>query len=557
MYRRDSGISIPRLRGSARLAAGWAERGLVGVAEEGAEMAFGALAAADLPVVAAAAVPALIASSMSTDFDVAMDFVNNSPLFPQKRMKVSAQQMVNAQANKAAVSKTKPAPMKRDKVVKVSKRLREKVKEVIEDEKCAGTFIETQTGVIVRQYSRQNNDGSWWRTGYIEFQDEKIALQDNNEMPFRGCSWSQALIPFINCNVSAPTANTNVVNYFWNDYSGTDSHYNLTYFSPGYVWDKISKQYGLKDYNEEIRFTSNNLSGRANVATGAGERTPRGLKVRVENSYVELSLNNVSQRRQTLEIYVCVPKKAWHPTYPLETLFRGAENMFVDAENNMLDVQNKTWTRRQKINYLLHSDMVTPSCVNEFKAAFNTQKIVVTMAPGERCFQTIQGPKNTVYDFTAICAKAEGFLNESDSRLMPGVFKGLGFTLLIKQVTDEQLAINTNGTDRTGPVNVPGAWTNQPAFSQLLTDGEFGCPVSVQTKAYLRYTMPEIAGGYNNGNAVFTTNNDRKDKLTMVSFPDFILNNGQTENRRVTYDVFDEENPLQTSSNIGIGSMRK
>jgi len=477
-------------------------------------------------------------------------------------MKVTAQQMVNAQANKATVAATKPVPMKRGKNVKVSKRLREKVKEVLEDEKCAGTYIETQTGIIVRQYNPVDENGVWWKDGQIDFQagNEKVALEDNTIMPYRGCCWTQAMIPFINCNVTAPTPTQNVVNYFWNSWSGYNSHYNLTYFSPSYVWDKVSKQYGLKNYDEEIQGFGNYLTGRTNIVSGnpGDNLTPRGIKVKVENAYVELSLCNVSQRRQTLEIYVCVPKKAWHPHYPLETMFGGAENMFVDLSNNQVDVQNKTWTKRQKVNYVLHSDMVTPTMFNEFKSAFNTQRIVVTMAPGERCFQKIQGPRNTLYDFTAICAKAEGHLTEQESSKLRGVYKGLGFTLLIKQVTDEQLAINTNTTDRTGPgQNLPGAWTNQPAFSQLLSAGEFGCPVSIQTKAYLRYTMPENAGGYNGVTSALTTNNDRKDKLTMVSFPDYILNSATTQNRRVTYDVFDEENPLQTSSNIGIGSVRK
>jgi len=66
MQRRDSGYGISPVRNvRQRVARGFIQRGLAGVAEEVGEAALGALASAELPFIAAAAVPALIAASIS------------------------------------------------------------------------------------------------------------------------------------------------------------------------------------------------------------------------------------------------------------------------------------------------------------------------------------------------------------------------------------------------------------------------------------------------------------------------------------------------------------
>jgi len=457
--------------------------------------------------------------------------------FPKRKSK-----MVTAgPADKSRTSTKRKAKQVKGKSVKVSKNLRAKVEKVIEGDKCHGTYVKRQTGLIGRVYVEANLDATdtFLRMQVDGMGNQAWCVRDINVMPWNSCGWFTAAMPFFitrgATSAGIRTVTDQIANVSVNE---SDS---LHFFTPLQVWDIVSKQYGsTKNLIQVPSDTAANFTMKAQVGGGIPTVSSRGLKVFMQNSYVELSFQNQAVRTIKLEIYQCTPKKKVVERNPLTSFIDGLLSDVEAVENNQRITTNRNYTPWQYVNDALRQEDIDPNICPEFKANWSYEKSVVVIAPGESIAYKIQGPQNYEYDFD----KFEGLIDSLEPKRWAS-FKGVGMYLMIKVIGDKQWSINTNAGTNTNVATweATSGFNNHPGLNAIGTNEAFGWPIVVDAKSYYRYSMPDVIGGIVNGNAGYTVNNQRKDMFHYVSRPDYCLNI-VGDNRRLQGPLFNEENPV-------------
>lgn len=466
----------------------------------------------------------------------------SASIFPGKR-----KSMVSGPADKSRGSMKRKAKQAKGKTVKVSRRLREKVEKVIEGDKCHGTYIKRQSGLIGRVYVEGNLDSAdtVLRMQVDGMGNQAWCVRDINVMPWNSCGWFTAAMPFFitrgATSAGIRTVTDQIANVSVNE---SDS---LHFFTPLQIWDIVSKQYGsTKNLIQVPSDTAANFTMKAQVGGAIPTVSSRGLKVFMQNSYVELSLQNQAVRTIKLEIYQCTPKKKVVERSPLTSLLDGLFSDVESLENNQRITTSRNYTPQQYVNDAVRQEDIDPNISPEFKTNWSYERSVVIIAPGESIAYKIQGPKNYEYDFD----KFEGLIDSLEPKRW-AAFKGVGMYLMIKVIGDKQWSINTNvGTNtNTATWEATSGFNNHPGLNAIGTNQAFGWPIVVDAKSYYRYSMPDVIGGIVDGNAGYTVNNQRKDMFHYVSRPDYCLNT-VGDNRRLSGPLFNEENPVSGIATI-------
>lgn len=466
--------------------------------------------------------------------------LNSDKNLTKKMGKQSAQlKGINLLAQRSRTIKTGDLSLKRGKKVKVSRKLREKVEEVIEDNKHHGTFVEKFAGIIARIWG--DNDDIQGTCQVDGMPNQITRIWDGKTMPFNSCGWFSDLMPFVDF-VKPATGES-----YATQRNALETHH-LHFFTPLQVWDMLSKQYGEKLLSQPPSNTGNNfwMTQHTEAHPTAGTRGSRiynvkGLKIKVERSYVELLFHSQSQRHVTLEIFACVPKRKVGDGTPLHDFRDGLVQFHDEYANNVVTLQNKDVNTTTFIRDAMRMADVEPNLAPKFKANWSYERTVIQLAPGERTTTKINGMVNTEYDFTKLEALT------SDVGLW-GTYKGLGVYLMIRHVVDDQLIINSNvNTDVTA-----ASWTAesgimpQPGFTGK--PNEISCPIFVQAKAYTRYCIPDSVGGITESTAAAVPGKkfnltERKDKFTLYDKNNYVLSQNNANFYSYVYDFFDEENP--------------
>ncbi|QKI28975.1 Cap [Sanivirus suspensae] len=449
-----------------------------------------------------------------------------------KKMKSTSSSAINQQSTRIAVKKTAKAAVKSKPVVKVPPHLRSQIKEVMNDEKYQGTFIERMTGIIARQYA--NVKDNTVSSGFIDgMANQMIRTFDHNEMPHQSCGWFSDIQPFFDTNNAEPPVVTG---------RNPLERFGLHFFTPLQIWDYVSKQYGEKQLSAPPSETDNNFG---TISTSAGEeiRAARGLEVTVLKAYVELTFHNQSQRHITLELWHCVPKRKIHVKGPLQDFSDGIFELFSDASDprqKNVTIQRTDDNANLHVRDALRMVDVDPTLSPSFKISWDYEKILVHISPGEKYSYKLNGPTNIKYDFT----KFENIIQTLSPSLW-GAFKGYGIYLMVRHQTDSQWFKNT----KDAPDATESAFAMQPGFVPAV--GELSCPVFVTSKAYCRYVMPDQVGGITPAVGTDFNLNTRRDRLTIYDKNNYILNSVTTANSRKLINLFDEENPAAVISSGG------
>lgn len=459
---------------------------------------------------------------------------------PRRKMAKSSQlKGINLLAQRSRTIKTGDLSLKRGKKVKVSRKLREKVEEVIEDNKHHGTFVEKFAGIIARIWGDSDDIQG---TVQVDGMPNQITrIWDGKTMPFNSCGWVCDLMPFV--NYVKPTSGPSHIEQI----NALETHH-LHFFTPLQVWDMLSKQYGEKTLAQLPSATGNNfwMTQHTEIhptSANRGERiyNVKGLKIKVERSYVELLFHSQSQRHVTLEIFACVPKRKVGDATPLHDFRDGLVKFHDDYANNVVTLQKKGQDTTKFIRDAMRMADVEPNLSPMFKANWSYERTVIQLAPGERTTTKINGMVNTEYDFT----KLEALTSDIGKW---GTYKGLGVYLMIRHTVDDQLIVNSNvATDVTAAsYTAESGIMPQPGFTGI--PNEISCPVFIQAKAYTRYCIPDSVGGIIEGTSEAVPGKkfnltERKDKFTLFDKNNYVLSQNSATNYSFVYDFFDEENP--------------
>lgn len=395
--------------------------------------------------------------------------------------------------------------------VHVSKSLREKVKKVIEGQKCYGTYTATRVGA----WALQRGSGV------------------SNDYPNTAIGAYAVARQYGRIGTNAANSNSRgwVATLLSGDgfLQGDD----MNYFTPLKVLDAASVLWNNKAMARDYTLQTGNFKINTNKATGVpvggapAAPLAQGQKIHVINSWVKFEIKNVSQRSLEFNIYNCVPKVAAPDRLPFDTFIEGL-NVFIDtaAGSNQFKVLN------DNLDLAVGDPNFAPSLVDPFNSTYKYTKMDHVLAPGETCVHYVSGPKNVWYDFSKMYESAVdqgGKLNKHSV----GVFVSIKPDLVFATVGVNGSA-SGSGAGRFWPSNAtPATFQN--------TDLD---PLAVEVTEVFKLSMPDDTGFYQQAvtaGAAKSLNLRRPYK----AFANFVYGDVPAT---LAYQRVDEENPtLQIS----------
>mgnify|MGYP000468274541 CR=1 FL=1 len=447
---------------------------------------------------------------------------------PQRRM--SRKQNVNSLAHRGSIARIGRVTQKRSKDVKVGRQFRKKVKEVVDD-KSVGIFVRREKGFICESFEDNTMGANLLRIGgriIGSLIDQVAQTRTGSNNPYHRCYWTASMFHYIDAS-DFPQ---------WDGGVATDG--DLSFFTPTQVWDVASKLFGSKQVNTTEETITDNIS--ATISDTTARVSTQGMKIEVDESFVEFTIQNELQRRAYITIYHCTPKKKVLNATPLTTLLNAiaeeaGPTSGVDNAGNMKWPDN-TWSTNIKINWMFQNADLEPKLIASFDSNWKYEKVDIALMPGEKICHTLKGPKNAMYDYDKF--KSEGGVEQYGS-----IWKGLGVHTMMKVTYDEQYTNNVRST------------VNQKAFINSSNAGGAGttmsknnkayCPISLTTKTYYKINVPDIAGG----NVLTGAANPRvtlSNRRFRSAFWQIPQEDGfpATNAGRPIIDIFDEENPQDT-----------
>ena len=430
--------------------------------------------------------------------------------------------VINSQAGRASMTvkgkgKARPAHGKK---VKVSRKLRTKIKEVIQAAKVRGTYITSRQGFvgIVKAPSAQttNQTVNFSAVAGIGASTAVQAICYNSFNGNTRCWWQGPSQAF---TLPATVANAFSTGDDWQ------------FFTPLKILDAASVLWNDKTIDRNYTKMVGNFQMSETKATGvpvAGSTTnPNrlGQIIEVVNSFVTFELKNNTQRTMTLVFYHCKSKLKFNVITPLAQFIGGTGTTEVDTGTASAHIRCGT---SNPIPETLQNDpMVEPNHFDGFRSLFTYEKVTVVIAPGETCTHNIQGPKNYRLDFS----KLQTANNDFGGCLYAPTTIGVMCSAL------PDLVSVSGGTTIVG--GTTGRYVNTPATGPD-ANYQLSLPVSVEVKEHFTLAMPENTGFFVQAfgaNTVQTLGLRRP----MRAYGNFCTPNLSFG---IAYTRFDEENPI-------------
>jgi len=424
----------------------------------------------------------------------------NAQVASKKMAKSSVSVMAQKKLiNRSSMSVSGKNKVKRTKTVKVSKRLRKAIKQVMSGQTARGSFTTVVCGFV--------GSVTGVTAGALAGDDlgkTQSQVVYNAGTSLHGRTLFNQLVNW------APLAASSVV-------AGTG----MNYFTPGKILNAASVLFNNKPLNTVYNIAGN-LSTHSNG--GAPLASPGDLKINVLSSHVQFTMKNVSNRVVTVEIWECTPTLKFSDSNPLQNLVTTV-NAYSETTDDR-NFQYVTAGSSQNIGYFdaTFDPLVAAKAYMGFKYTWKKRSMV--MAPDETCIHSIKGPKG-VFDFKSITnifptPLGGPFTGATAIDNLNTLMKGWSVGCII--------SVN-------GDYVLPNAATSGGRFVYTTTAGALGMPVAVEIKETYNIAVPEVAG-YTTANGAVGTQ-----QLLNMRKPKRVVWNAQA-NGAINYGVSNEVNPV-------------
>ncbi len=431
------------------------------------------------------------------------------------------QNPINAQVKRASKRvkghKNVRSIVHRKKRVKVSRPLRKKIQKVIDGESFKGTYHTSRFGTIGITTSGTATvalglvDETVDMGGYsaqLAFQRHQKDVDGNTRFWF-----SQAI-------QNTDTSGT----------AGLTLGSEWQFFSPLKIVDAASVLWNNKTATADYSVQLGNLNSVHVIADGAPvigtEDVPniKGLKIRVENSYVKFKFKNNSQRSMTLCIYNCVPKIKFPAQTPLSAFQDAIESEADGANSAYVSATTPGHTSLQTSQVLFANPAVEPNMFKGFSSTYKYEKVLLKIAPGETCSHSLQGPKSYELDYRKLW--------DSGIDQQGLAYKGTTMFCMISIIPD---MVFTTGGITTAIQGVTGRYTSAVSAIDKIAD-----PISIQWEEVYRLSIPELVG-FKTAAGLAGSNQLLNKRIPRRAFGNFTQVGGTDADPVMA--SFDEENP--------------
>lgn len=434
--------------------------------------------------------------------------------FPKEIKLAMPRSAINNQAKRASMNRYGSDKIKsirgKNRKVKVSNKLKEKIKKVIEEKKAPGYYVKTTEGSIG---SCINNTISPYYTdiGPITNAITVVPMFSNiGGLGGQQVCWWHSLLPYGDLSTKIPTG------------------WDMSYFTPAKFMDAAAILWNKKAMAQNALLSTGNFYTYTSE-TGVPQNTYRS-NLYIKNSWVTFEFKNNSQRTITLLIRHCVPKLKFVDDNPL-AIYTSAILDDSNASGNFNGplVPYSGNVTESYAKYL--NDIDVPwSFVDGFSKTWKYETIKIIIAPGETCKHSIQGPKNMNLNYNDIM--------KSGSQQFYSYFKKTSCSVVIGVLPDLVFAESIGEGQ---PANYTGRWVDFSAN----TDKTIRNPISVEIKEHFDMGMPELTGFVEDpGTKQTQMLNLRSKKYASYKFQNNLIEESATIKR------YDEEQPA-TAINLG------
>lgn len=398
--------------------------------------------------------------------------------------------VTNSQAGRASMKKTgKIKNIRKGKKVRVPAKLRKQVKQVLAGGQYTGTYNTVSQGTIG---IIAVNDVSTSTTIYVAASGtyNSIVAADVSVIPQYTNTAGPAWV-YWGASMTGPASATIFQNQF--------EHFSPMQFldAASKLWNNkygVAESYYVNSDNNIILdvIKSTGVPSATNASVTGAQNAP--LRLNIQNSYAKYTLKNNSLRSYKIEIFHCTPKLKFPTKRALTDLFQTcqAELSGVDASGVVATAQrgavfmvgaSTNSTVAAAASLMQHIDF-DPKDSPQWRSRWNYQKVTIVIAAGETCEHSIQGPKNTILDFSKVTNTAGSGTQE---QIIPSFCKGFSTSVFFRVLPDMVTA-----TDAT-QYNISSQLTNAEAAAFGST-GQVQLPIAVQVQQGYSIKVPEQAG---------------------------------------------------------------
>lgn len=437
-------------------------------------------------------------------------------LFTQEISMKEPVSVINAQSKRASMKRTGHQNIKsiqgKKKNVKVSTKLREKIKKVIEEKKAPGTYIKTTIGTVGSTASNSTTADSYTGTvNGVANQIRVIPIFNNvNTVGGNQVTWWQSL--------NAHTGGNTMVD-----------GYDMIFFTPYKILDAASILWNRKPMAQDATITAGNFSTQMESANLNPRATPLRSNIHIRNAYVTFEIKNNSQRPMTLLIRNCVPKVKFVQNGPLQAFQSGVyRDLAVPSGDTNGPLVPYGASSNTNLSQYFNDPNLPWSLIDNYKRNWKHETMTLYINPGETCRHSIQGPKNMTVNFNDLIKDGayniDTFYKKTSAAVVIGVLPDLEFATVV-------------AGDR---VNMSGRWIHT---TDTNLDKRVVYPISIEMKEHFELSMPEQTG------FVYPTDQGagvtQQLQLRMKKYASY-FNGFNAAEEQMVLQGYNEENPAQT-----------
>jgi len=436
--------------------------------------------------------------------------------------KMTGYNIINAAANRASkkVSGSRNIRGVRGKKrVKVSARLRKKIKQVIESKHVYGEYRTTRMGAIgvIRDSTLTNYTAISTTVGGYGSQTYAFKIPGGIQSDFR--TWWAGL-----CNNGGAVE------------PGDD----FSFFTPLKIMDAASVMWNFKGPSKDYSVQTQNFQMRTTAVSGAPVAAGTNLdpqlqlnKIHVVNAFVQFEFRNTGNRTMHLKFYMCVPKVNYPALPPLDTLLTALRSPEASTTETTYFKAGGPTTMNIE-NQLLFNPQVPPKMSPIFNESYKYEVVEYDIGPGETVCHSLQGPRNMDFDYNK-------FFNSTRDETGKN-WKKSTVAVMIEVVPDLVWASGNAVQGRLLPI---------VGTAPALPEGQLGLPIVMEIRETFKLTMPDNVGFIQRviSAGQIQLNNLRYNVRCFGNFSDTYTQSGSLP----AYQVRSKEDPIEGAASSEIG----
>lgn len=387
-----------------------------------------------------------------------------------ERKRMPRANVVNSQAHRAAMkvtgSKNVRSVRGKQRHVKVSHKLREKIKKVIESKNLYGTYVTTRHNMIGVVHAAGN--GNTYKNAVVgAYAVPSLVSETGLLSQLSNCRW------WFNAGVSGQSGT--------NDQVIIGDDFNL--FTPMKIMDAASILWNNKTIRRDYSDSAGNFVMVTDLGTGAPATITRalpnsqGTRVHIVDSYVKFEIRNCSQRAMRVWAYHFVPKTQHPDALPIDTMLLSIRQFEQDNTNNKT-IRTFPFAGTTQEDALMNDPQFPLRLLDGFNTTYKWERKDMLIAPGETCLHYVRGPKNYDLDFSKLY---EGG-NDKTAFLSK-------MSVAVTFCTQPDILYTPTGSNATTAAGV-GRWIP----GTPLIANKIGDPIAIEMVETFKLTMPENSG---------------------------------------------------------------